>query len=590
MKAGGDAMKWIIRLNASWRCDNFEIPMNPPSDALRLIPLGGLGEVGMNCLALECQDQILIVDCGTNFPADDYGVDVVHPRFDWLVANQARISGVVLTHGHEDHIGGLPYLFKACAQATFPVWGPAHALCLVERRLTEHGMEDELGRLSLLPLGAQKQLGCFGLCSIRVSHSIADATALCITTPAGRVIHTGDFNFDPQPSDGESTDERSLREWGERGVDLLLSDSTNVDVRGEGGSETFVEEALDEVVAKSQQRVFVALFASNVQRLISLGKIAERRKRRLALLGRSLTQQVEVAKQLGYLKWAPALELPLDRLATYPRSEVMVLCSGTQAESGSAMMRLAQDEHRFARIEPGDTVVFSSRVIPGGERAVSAMHDALLRLGARVVNRHSRPDVHTSGHACRLEQKRMIELVRPKTFVPVHGTLHHLTQHALLARECGVARTMVVENGQSVILRSSELERGADYPKGVVNIALGGHTMSMDELKSRRDLGRYGSLVVFALCDVKWGLEQPPRVTLQGLPMRAMTAQERELVDLAQHVQTVLFQQWSSFKARTSERLESELERFLRRHLELTFGLRPVLSANVWRTKRGAAE
>lgn len=564
--------------------------MNPPTEALRIIPLGGLGEVGMNCLVLDCQGQLLIVDCGTNFPSDDYGVDIIHPRFDWLVANQSRIAGVVLTHGHEDHIGALPYLFKACSASRFPVWGPAHALRLVERRLNDHLMESERERLTLLSLGRRQLLGCFEVASLRVSHSIADATALVIGTPGGRVLHTGDFNFDPQPSDGECTDEQALREWGDEGIDLLLSDSTNVDVRGEGGSETFVEEALESVVRKSQKRVFVALFASNVQRLISLGKIAQRNGRRIVLLGRSLWQHVEVAKDLGYLKWPPHLELPSERLASYPRSEVMVLCSGTQAESGSAMMRLALDEHRFARIDAGDTVIFSSRVIPGGERAVSVMHDALLRQGAHVVDRHTRPDVHTSGHACRQEQRRMLQLVRPKAFVPIHGTLHHLTQHALLARECGVAETMVVENGQGVILRDGKLERGADYPTGVVTVAIGGHVLSPEELKGRRDLGRYGLVAVSVACDQKWDLLQLPRIAVEGLPARATTVLERETVELGTHVETVLSHQWSSFRARTVERLESEVERFLRRYLETTFGLRPVVKVTLLRTKVRASD
>jgi ribonuclease J len=559
--------------------------MNQMHEALHVIPLGGLGEVGMNCLAIECQGHILIVDCGTNFPSDDYGIDVVHPRFDWLVANQSRIAALILTHGHEDHIGGLPYLMRACDLAKFPVLGPPHAVRLVERRLNDHGMELEMERVSVLPLGKKHRTECFEVSSIRVSHSIADATALVITCPAGKIVHTGDFNFDPEPSDGECTDEQALRDLGDQGIDLLLSDSTNVDVRGEGGSETLVEEALDSVIRECKHRVFVALFASNVQRLISLGKIAERRGRRIVLLGRSLLQQVEVAKDLGYLKWSHTLELPVDRLGSYPRSQVMVLCSGTQAEAGSAMMRLALDEHRFARIERGDSVVFSSRVIPGGERAVSAMQDALLRIGAHVVNRQIQPEIHTSGHACRQEQRRMLNLVRPKTFVPVHGTLHHLTQHAHLAQECGVSQTMVVENGQSVILRDGMLERGATHPAGIVAVALGGHVISNQEAKARRDLGRYGALMVSMLCDHKWGLEQEPRVMIEGLPERPSSITERESVDLIQHMEATMVSQWNAFKGRTRERLEVEVERFVRRHLEVTFGLRPVVKVSVWRSK-----
>lgn len=549
------------------------------AEPLRVFPLGGLGEVGMNCLALECAGDVIVIDCGTSFPADDYGVDVVHPRFDWLVQRREQIRGVVLTHGHEDHIGALPYLLGACRPTPLTVHGPTHALRLVERRLNEHEMEDECSRLQVLRLGQPVSLGCFTVRTLRVSHSIADATALVIDSPGGRVIHTGDFNFDPQPCDGEHTDEAGLRYWGDQGVDLLLSDSTNIDVRGEGGSETLVEQELEAVVSSCSQRVFVALFASNVQRLIALGRIAQRCGRRIVLLGRSLAQHVEVAKDLGYLDWSHQLELPVDRLASYPRGEVMVLCSGTQAEPGSAMAKLAADEHRFVRIQPGDRVVFSSRVIPGGERQVSALQDALMRLGATVNSRLTHPGIHTSGHACRQEQRRMLELVRPRAFLPVHGTLHHLRAHAALAKECGVAATLVVENGQAAVLRDGYLERGATFTTGTVSIEWSGVPLSSEALKMRRDLGRYGALQVGVACNGDWSLQGPPRVVAWGLPQ--FEEGEPRTSDLISAIE----KQWGSFKPRQRERLERELERFLRRYVDEEFGLRPVVTTQVWASK-----
>ena len=549
------------------------------AEPLRVFPLGGLGEVGMNCLALECAGDVIVIDCGTSFPADDYGVDVVHPRFDWLVQRREQIRGVVLTHGHEDHIGALPYLLGACRPTPLTVHGPTHALRLVERRLNEHEMEDECSRLQVLRLGQPVSLGCFTVRTLRVSHSIADATALVIDSPGGRVIHTGDFNFDPQPCDGEHTDEAGLRYWGDQGVDLLLSDSTNIDVRGEGGSETLVEQELEAVVSSCSQRVFVALFASNVQRLIALGRIAQRCGRRIVLLGRSLAQHVEVAKDLGYLDWSHQLELPVDRLASYPRGEVMVLCSGTQAEPGSAMAKLAADEHRFVRIQPGDRVVFSSRVIPGGERQVSALQDALMRLGATVNSRLTHPGIHTSGHACRQEQRRMLELVRPRAFLPVHGTLHHLRAHAALAKECGVAATLVAENGQAAVLRDGYLERGATFTTGTVSIEWSGVPLSSEALKMRRDLGRYGALQVGVACNGDWSLQGPPRVVAWGLPQ--FEEGEPRTSDLISAIE----KQWGSFKPRQRERLERELERFLRRYVDEEFGLRPVVTTQVWASK-----
>lgn len=550
--------------------------MTSRGEPLRIFPLGGLGEVGMNCMALECAGDVIVIDCGTSFPPDDYGIDIVHPRFDWLAVNRERIRGVVLTHGHEDHIGAVPYLLGACAPTRLDVYGPSHALRLVSRRLNEHELLEQLSWLHVMRLGQPVSLGCFTVRTLRVSHSIADATALVIDSPAGRIIHTGDFNFDPEPSDGEHTDEAALEYWGDQGVDLLMSDSTNIDVRGEGGSETLVEQELASLIEVCTQGVFVALFASNIQRLIALGRIAQRCKRRIVLLGRSLAQHVEVAKDLGYLDWPHQLELPVERLSSYPRREVLVLCSGTQAEAGSAMAKLAADDHRFARVQAGDTVIFSSRVIPGGERHVSELQDNLARLGAKVISRLTHPGVHTSGHACRQEQRRMLQLVRPRAFLPVHGTLHHLTAHAALAKECGVARTLVVENGRVAILQEGYLEQGATFATGTIAIEWSGVPLLPDSLKARRDLGRYGSLHVGVVCATDWSLATEPRLKAFGLPQFGEEDERpRELV-------AAITRQWSSFRARQAERLERDLERFVRRYVEEEYGLRPVVSTQVW--------
>lgn len=555
------------------------MPAQRPS--LRVIPLGGLGEVGMNCLALDDSEQVLVIDCGTSFPNDDYGISVHHPRFDWLYANRKRVAAIVLTHGHEDHIGALPYLLQGCPDLRVPIVGPRHALRLVARRLIDHGLEEQTSLLSELPLGQTRSVGAFQLQNLRVSHSIADATALLVTTVAGRVLHTGDFNFDPEPSDGEATDEEALLRMGDEGVDLLLSDSTNVDNDSDPGSEAEVYEALDDVMRDSQQRVFVALFSSNIQRLISLGKIAARRGRRIVLLGRSLAQHVAVARELGYLKWSDALELPVERLRSYPRKEVLVLCSGTQAEAGSAMARLAEGSHRYARIDAGDRVIFSSRVIPGYERPVSELMDALTRLGAVVESRLSRPDLHTSGHANRREQRRMLELVRPRCFVPVHGTLHHLNRHAALARECGINHSAVIENGQVLVLQDGALRKGGDVPCGTVSVACSGQALDPVVLKTRRDLGRYGALSVALLCDKQWRLAAAPRLTGSGLPLFDEQQASGQLILALQAA-------WSSFRGRSTDCLEQEVHQFLRRHLEQTFGLRPLVAVHVLRSKAAA--
>ncbi len=575
---------------------------------LRVIPLGGLGEVGMNCMALEVEHELLIIDCGTNFPGDDYGVDVVHPDFAWLHANWERVRGIFLTHGHEDHIGGLPYLLR---ERSVPLYGPAHALQLVARRFAEHGLEEQPSDFREANTRRVYRLGPFEVEPIRVSHSIVEATALSITTEAGRVVHSGDFKFDDNPSDGQPTDVERLRLLGDEGVDLLLSDSTNVDAPGTSGSEGDVAEALDEVIKSASRRVFVALFASNVHRLISLGQIAQRRGRRLCLLGRSLVSHVEVARKLGYLDWPPELLLPAERVRSYPKDEVLVLATGTQAEPAAAMARLARGEHRFAEVEQGDTVVFSSRIIPGCDRAVVDMMGQLMRRGAVVHSRWTDP-VHASGHAHRDEQARMIELLRPRCFVPVHGTLHHLRRHAELATSLGVPHVTVIENGQSVILSEAGLRSGADVPSGLVHVGLGGKEMPVEVIERRRDLGRSGVVSVGILCARGGKLCHAPRLQAMGLPFLDDEAIVGELIDELVAAWRTLHQAaaapgrvrhnggngrtTSSAGPRASDRawaygarfvsvqsgaLELQVERYVQRWADARYGLRPIVAVHI---------
>ncbi len=426
-------------------------PGPPPPGVLRIVALGGLGEIGMNCLALEQQEGIVLVDCGVTFPSTDLGMDVYHPRFDYLIARADRVLGAVITHGHEDHIGALPYLLGAL---DVPVYGPPHALELARARLAEHGFD--LAELDLVTVhvGAPFEVGPFGFEPIRVTHSIADATALAIRTAAGVVIHTGDFKLDPSPPDGELTDELRLMELGEEGVRLLLSDSTNVDSPGTAGSERDVGDALGEIIARAKGRVVLGLFASNVQRLRLLGEIAQRTGRRICLLGRSVVNHVRAAEAVGRLRWPSDLQVAPDVAASMARERVLVIASGTQAERMSALTRLAAGTHPALRLDAGDTVILSSRIIPGNDRPVFDMMADLLRAGVELVTRITDRRVHASGHAHRDEQRRMIELTRPRAFLPLHGTLHHLMRHAELAREEGVAEVLVAENGEVV-----ELER-----------------------------------------------------------------------------------------------------------------------------------
>jgi ribonuclease J len=419
--------------------------------SLRLLPLGGLGEIGMNCLALEQRGEVLIVDCGVTFDDRGLGVDVVHPDFEALA--DYRIAGLVVTHGHEDHIGAIPYLLR---RFDVPVFAPPYALGLVRERAAEH---DVLTHARLRPLTPRspERIGSFEIEPIRVTHSIADATALAIRTDAGLIVHTGDFKFDETPPDGEAFDVERLEELSREGVQLLLSDSTNVDASGPTGSEEGVGRALDEIVASAQQAVVVGMFASNVHRLRMLGDIARRHGRKVIVLGRSVSTHARVARSTlrstgphagrPYLEWPADLVWPADRAHELPRRAILGIATGSQGEAAAALGRLGRGEYPAFDLGPGDLVVLSSRVIPGNEAHVMSVMADLLRRGVHVRSWWSDRAVHVSGHAHRPDQIRMIELTGPRAFVPVHGTLHHLQRHAALAREQGVTQPCVLENG-----------------------------------------------------------------------------------------------------------------------------------------------
>lgn len=545
---------------------------------LRIVPLGGLGEIGMNCLALEEPDGILVVDAGTSFPHDDLGIDVFHPDFGWLEERAERVAGVFLTHGHEDHIGALPYLLD---RLDVPVFGPPHALGLAKRRLAEHDFASHELDLHEVHAGALVPLGPFEVEPVRVSHSIVEATALCIRTSDGYVVHTGDFNFDPDPPDGEPTDTARLEAIGDRGVELLLSDSTNVDTPERAGSEKGVGAALERIVGAAPARVVVALFASNIQRLILLGEIAVRTGRKLALLGRSLTTQREIGSAIRRLSWPSNLVVAPEDVASVPRDRLLVLAGGTQAEPRSAMSRIAAGLHPHLQLDEGDTVIFSSRVIPGNERIVLAMMNDLLRRGCVLHTRFTDPDVHTSGHAGRSEQQRMLELVRPQAFVPLHGTLAHLRRHADLARELGVTHTLVVENGQSVSYsRAGGLRLDQRVRSGRIAVAEGGEPLSAEVLKRRAELGRSGIVCVSVAVDDAGEALRPPSVVARGVP--AVDGDEVALRAIAKDVVSAL----ERVRGWRGVELEDEVRRAVRKRALNLSGARPVVEVMLSRERR----
>jgi ribonuclease J len=484
------------------------------SGALRIVPLGGLGEIGMNCLAFEHKEGIVIVDCGVTFPQNDLGIDLYHPRFDYLLERSDRVLGVVITHGHEDHIGGLPYLLDLL---DVPVYGPAHSLELVRQRLDEHRFDlDEIDLIEAFPR-RPFQLGPFSIEPIRVTHSITEATALAVRSDAGLVIHTGDFKIDESPPDGEATDVARFEELGNEGVRLLLSDSTNVDSPGRARSEREVGEALHEIVAKAQHRVILGMFASNVQRLRMLGEIAIATKRRILLLGRSVQSHVRAAERVGKLGWPSDLLVPPELVGSTPRDKLLVIASGTQAERAAALTRLALGTHPALRLEAKDLVVMSSRVIPGNDRAVVELMGNLLRLGVELITRVMDPRVHASGHAHRDEQRTMIELTRPRAFVPLHGTRYHLSRHAELARDAGVDDVMVAENGECFELAGDKkLFKTGKVSAGRVATSQG-EALSDEVIRERGQLGRAGIVVVALWVGADGDLLVQPNVIARGV-------------------------------------------------------------------------
>ena len=530
----------------------------------------------MNCLALETEEALIVIDCGITFPEDDHGIELLHPDFSYLEERAHKVCGVFLTHGHEDHIGALPYLLPLL---NVPVWGSRHALKLALRRV-----RDRPGPTSTLKVdfrhaeaGQRYEVGPFSVEPIRVSHSIIEATALYIQSSAGTVLHTGDFKFDPDPPDGQPTDEARLREVGSRGVDVLLSDSTNIDSHGASGSESTVAEALEDVIGAARQRVVVGLFSSNVQRLISLGQIAKKTGRRIGLLGRSLRTHVETAHDLGHLAWQEEQRLTSEEIGTCPPSDLLVLAGGTQGEAGSAMIRIAQASHPALALNAGDSVILSSRVIPGNDRRVSRMVSELLRLDVELHTYNTRRELHTSGHANRDELQHMLDLVRPRCFIPVHGARHHLHHHAQLARRSGVEQCLVIENGQVAALARGRLQIDDEVQSGRIAIDRGFETLSVDVLRERAALGRTGIAQLCVVLDRDGALRCPAQLSTWGVvSFDDPEANER----LAREVEQLLQKQSKIWQRRGRSPAE-ELEKFLAWRLERLIGKRPRVSVQI---------
>ncbi len=461
---------------------------------LQVIPLGGLGEFGMNSMAIRYGDDIIVIDAGMMFPdAELMGVDIVTPDFGYLEQNREHVRGVVLTHGHEDHIGGVPFLL---GQINVPIYGTAFTLALVERRLEEHQLLDQ-ARLNIVKPGETLQLGPFAIEFIHVTHSIVQCVALAITTPLGVIIHTGDFKVDPTPTDNELFDLHTLAAYGKRGVLLLMSDSTNVDRPGYTESERAVAPRLEDLFVRAPRRLVISCFSSSIHRLQQILDLAEEYGRKVAFLGRSMLATTEIAHDLGLLTIPNGILLrPQDIMQSVP-SKVAVVVSGTQGEPMSAMSRVAVDNHKSLSIEPDDTVALSARIIPGNEKAIYRMMNHLARRGADVIYGSMNPPIHVSGHGSSEELRLVLNLVRPKYFVPIHGEYRQLAKHAQLAQHLshwGLEGTFILESGETLEIDNAGARKGEQVAVGRVCIDSG----TLDEvvgdmvIRDRRHLAEDG--------------------------------------------------------------------------------------------------
>ncbi|HEY8409418.1 MAG TPA: ribonuclease J [Gaiellaceae bacterium] len=486
----------------------------------RIIPLGGLGEVGKNMTVFEADDSIVVVDAGLAFPRDEHlGVDLVLPDFSYLREREDLIRGVVLTHGHEDHVGSLPYLMR---EVRIPIVVATRlTLALVKSKLDEHGLLREAELWEKSPYDEPFQLGAFRIEFVRMAHSIPDAVAVVLETPGGRVVHTGDYKLDHTPVDGQRTDVGKLAEIGNRGVSLLLGDSTNAERAGFTQSERVVGEAFRQIMPHKTGRILVSSFASNVHRMQQAADVAVSSGRKVAFVGRSMRKNANIARNLGYMDVPDEMIMRPHELAELPRHEQLILCTGSQGEPMSAMTRIAYNDHPAVTVEPGDTVIISAKPIPGNELRVHDAINRLAKMGAEVLHEDNAP-VHVSGHGRSEELRTIIGLLRPRAVMPVHGEFRMLAAHAQIAREGGIddGNIVMAENG-SVVELSEHGVRIVDHVTAGMTFVdgLGVGDVHDVALRDRRRLAEDGVLIVVATLagsNGRGALTAPPELIARG--------------------------------------------------------------------------
>ena len=538
---------------------------------LKIIPLGGLGEIGKNLTVYEYKNDIIIVDCGLSFPSDEMlGIDIVIPDFTYLENNADKIRGMIITHGHEDHIGAIPYLLK---KLNIPIFATPLTLGLIKCKLTEHKLLSD-AKLNPIHAGERITLGAFAVEAINVNHSIPDAVAFCITTPVGVVVQTGDFKIDYTPLACGVTDLTTLSEYGQKGVLALLSDSTNAERPGFTATEQKVAAGVRSLFARARnKRIIIATFASNIYRVQQIIDLAVEDGRKVAFSGRSMVNNTAMAQELGYMHIPEGTLISVEELNQYPPEQVVLITTGSQGEPLSALSRMASCSHRQVRVGPGDFIIISANPIPGNEKSVTKIVNGLLLLGAEVIY-ESMYDVHVSGHACQEEQKLMLTLTRPKYFLPVHGEYKQLKKHALTAASLGIptSNILIAENGSNVILTKDEIKLGEPVTAGAVMVdGLGVGDVGNVVLRDRKHLSEDGLVIIVATVDSKTGkvLAGPDLVSRGFVYVR----ENESLMDGAQSIVENALERcvdehvrdWNSVKTRVREALSSYIYRRTKR-------------------------
>ena len=473
---------------------------------VKIIPLGGLLEIGKNITVIEYEDDIIIIDCGLGFPEDDMlGVDLVIPDITYLEKYKDKIRGLVVTHGHEDHIGGIPYLLKQI-NVPIPIYATKLTVGLIENKLEEHNLLKSTKIKQVRP-GQVITLGSMKVEFIKITHSIPDACALAIHTPAGTIVHTGDFKIDYTPIDGEIIDLGRLATLGNKGVLALMSDSTNAERKGYTMSESNVGEILDKLFINCTKRIVVATFSSNVHRVQQIVNSAVKYKRKIAVCGRSMINMIETARRLGYIKVPDNVFIDIDTINSYPDDNLVIITTGSQGEPMSALTRMASGEHKKVQITPNDFIIISANPIPGNEKYISKVIDDLMAIGAEVIY-NALQEIHVSGHACQEEQKLMLTLVKPKYFIPVHGEYRQLIAHSETAKKVGIPHEniFITENGKVLELNEDEAKFTGHVQSGKVLVdGLGIGDVGNIVLKDRQKLSQDGLIVIVITLDPRSG-------------------------------------------------------------------------------------